>query len=89
MSQFVLDKFARFAREVWHINDEDMTKEQLAKAGIDALAQFIKEVGMVTRLRDLNATEEMLPLIANSTVLMGGYKQMTPQEILEILKKAY
>ena len=89
VSQFGLDKFARFAREVWHINDEDMTKEQLAKAGIDALAQFIKEVGMVTRLRDLNATEEMLPLIANSTVLMGGYKQMTPQEILEILKKAY
>ena len=89
VSQFGLDKFARFAREVWHINDEDMTKEQLAKAGIDALAQFIKEAGMVTRLRDLNATEEMLPLIANSTVLMGGYKQMTPQEILEILKKAY
>ena len=89
VSQFGFDKFARFAREVWYINEEGMTKEQLAKAGIDALAHFIKEAGMVTRLRDLNATEEMLPLIANSTVLMGGYKQMTPQEILEILKKAY
>lgn len=44
---------------------------------------------MVTRLHELNATEEMLPLIANSTVLMGGYKQMTPAEILEILKAAY
>jgi len=89
VSKFGLDKFARFAREVWHINEEGMTKEQLAKAGIDALEQFVKESGMVTRLRDLNATEEMLPLIANSTLLMGGYKQMTPQEILEILKQAY
>lgn len=89
VSKFGLDKFARFAREVWHINQEGMTKDQLAKAGIDALEQFVKESGMVTRLRDLNATEEMLPLIANSTLLMGGYKQMTPQEILEILRQAY
>lgn len=89
VSKFGLDKFARFAREVWHINEEGMTKDQLAKAGIDALEQFVKESGMVTRLRDLNATEEMLPLIANSTLLMGGYKQMTPQEILEILRQAY
>lgn len=89
VSKFGLDKFVRFAREVWHINEEGMTKDQLAKAGIDALEQFVKESGMVTRLRDLNATEEMLPLIANSTLLMGGYKQMTPQEILEILRQAY
>jgi alcohol dehydrogenase YqhD (iron-dependent ADH family) len=87
--QFGIDKFARFAREVWHISAEGKTKEQLAHAGIDALEQFVKESGMVTRLRDLDATEEMLPLIANSTVLMGGYKQMTPAEILEVLKAAY
>ncbi len=87
--QFGLDKFARFAREVWHVSEEGKTKEQMAHAGIDALEQFVKEAGMVTRLRELNATEDMLPLIANSTVLMGGYKQMTPEEILAILKAAY
>jgi alcohol dehydrogenase YqhD (iron-dependent ADH family) len=87
--QFGLDKFARYAREVWHISEEGKTKEQLAHAGIDALEQFIKENGMATRLRDLNATEEMLPLIANSTVLIGGYKKMTKEEILQILKEAY
>jgi len=87
--QFGLDKFARYAREVWHISEEGKTKEQLAHAGIDALEQFIKENGMATRLRDLNATEKMLPLIANSTVLIGGYKKMTKEEILQILKEAY
>jgi hypothetical protein len=44
---------------------------------------------MVTRLRDLDAIEEMLPLIANSTVLLGGYKKMTKDEILQVLKEAY
>ena len=87
--QFGLDKFARFAREVWHISEEGKSKEQLAAAGIDALEQFIRENGIVTRLRDLQATEEMLPLIANSTVLLGGYKKMTKEEILQILKEAY
>ena len=39
---------------------------------------------------ELGATEEMLPLIANSTVLLpGGYKALTAEEILEILKAAY
>ena len=87
--QFGLDKFARFAREVWHISEEGKSKEQLAAAGIDALEQFIRENGIVTRLRDLQATEEMLPLIANSTVLLGGYKKMTKEEILQVLKEAY
>jgi butanol dehydrogenase len=87
--QFGLDKFARFAREVWHIDGTGMTQQQLALAGIDALESFAKECGMVTRLRDLNATEEMLPLIANSTVLTGGYKQMTAAEVLQVLKAAY
>ena len=84
-----MHKFARFAREVWHISGEGKTQEQLAIAGIDALENFIKESGMVTRLRDLNATPEMLPLIAKSTVLIGGYKQLTSDEVLEILKQAY
>jgi len=43
----------------------------------------------VTSLKELGATEEMLPLIANSTVLLGGYKVLTAEEVLEILKTAY
>lgn len=87
--RFGIDKFVRYAREVWHISEKDKTKEQIALAGIDALEAFTKECGMVTRLRELNATQEMLPLIANSTILMGGYKTLTPEEILDILKAAY
>ena len=41
-------------------------------------------------LREIGATEEMLPLIANSTTLCdGGYKKLTSDEVLEILKACY
>lgn len=87
--KFGLDKFVRFATQVWGISEEDKTKEEVALAGIDALEAFCKESGIVLNLKELGATEEMLPLIANSTVILGAYKKLTSEEILEILKTAY
>ena len=84
-----LDKFVRFAKEVWHVSPEGKTKDEIAKEGLVALESFIKECGMVTSLRDLGATKEMLPLIANSTVLGGGYKKLTAEDILTILESCY
>ncbi len=34
-------------------------------------------------------TEEMLPAIAESTVILGAYKKLTSDDILNILKVAY
>jgi len=87
--QFGLDKFVRFAKEVWGVDITGKTKEAAALEGIEAMESFIKECGIVTSLKDLGATEEMLPLIANSTVLLGGYKVLTAEEVLEILNSAY
>lgn len=84
-----LDKFVRFAKNVWGIDETGKTKDEVALAGIDALEGFIKECGIVSNIKELGATEEMLPQIANSTVILGGYKKLTPEEILEILKTAY
>ena len=88
--QFGLDKFVRFAQKVWQVDAEGKDKTQIALAGIDKLSEFIKELGMPTTLRELGATEEMLPLIANSTTVLGsGYKKLSAGEILGILKKAF
>lgn len=87
--QFGLDKFVRFAKQVWGVDETGKTKQDVALEGIDAMETFVKECGIVTSLKELGATEEMLPLIANSTVLLGGYKVLTAEEILEILKTAY
>lgn len=87
--KYGLDKFVRFAKRVWGIDTAGMTKEAAALAGIDRLADFIGTLGIPTTLREVGATEEMLPLIAKSTIPGGGYKQLGADEILEILKQCY
>ncbi|HPR18244.1 MAG TPA: iron-containing alcohol dehydrogenase [Candidatus Cloacimonadota bacterium] len=87
--KYGLDRFVRFATQVWGISEEGKTKDELALAGIDALENFAKESGIVTNLKELGATEKMLPLIANSTVILGAYKKLTTEEILTILQTAY
>ena len=84
-----IDKFVRFAKNVWGINTVGMTKEQAALAGIESLSDFIETLGLPRTLRELGATKEMLPKIADSTVLGGGYKILTSEDVLNILKEAF
>lgn len=87
--KYGLDKFVRYAENVWGVDATGKTKEEVALQGIDKLAEFIKEMGIPTTLRELGATEEMLPLIAKTTVKGGGYKQMDESDILTVLKACY
>ena len=87
--KYGLDKFVRFAHEVWNVSEEGKTKDEIALEGIVCLETFIKECGMATTLRELGAEKEMLPLIAESTVLGGGYKKLTAEEVLNILEACY
>lgn len=84
-----LDKFVRFAKNVWEINTDGKSREEAAELGIEKLAEFIKELRLPTTLRELGATEEMLPFIADSTIVGGGYKQMNAEDILQVLKNCY
>lgn len=89
VAPYGIDKFVRFAKNVWEVNTDTVSKEDAANAGIEKLAEFIKELKLPTTLRELGTTEEMLPLIANSTVPGGGYKQMDAEDILKVLKNCY
>lgn len=87
--KYGLDKFVRYAENVWGVDATGKTKEEVALQGIDKLAEFIEEMGIPTTLRELGATEEMLPLIAKTTVKGGGYKQMDESDILTVLKECH
>lgn len=88
--KYGIDKFVRFAKKVWNVDTDNMSKDEAALAGIEKLADFIKELGLPLSLKELGATEEMLPLIVNSTIILdGGYKKLTADEILDILKAGY
>lgn len=84
-----IDKFVRFSQNVWGINTDSMTREEAAEAGIEKLGEFIKELGLPSTLKELGATEDMLPLIARSTIPGGGYKKMNSDDILKVLKECY
>ena len=83
------DKFVRFAKNVWNIPCDGMSKTDAANAGIEKLCEFITALGLPLTLRELGASEDMLPKIANSCVLGGGYKQMDENDILNVLKECY
>ncbi|EGR2695840.1 iron-containing alcohol dehydrogenase [Vibrio parahaemolyticus] len=88
--KFGLDKFVRFATQVWGVSTEGKTKEQIALEGIDALEAFTKECGIVTSLEELGATKKMLPKIAESTIIIGnGYKKLTNEDVLNILEECF
>ena len=89
VSGFGIDKFVRFAKNVWNINTDGLTKEQARDEGILKLEEFIKMLKLPLTLRELGATEDMLKPIADSTVLGGGYKQMDAEDILTVLKNCF
>lgn len=84
-------KFRRFAVNIWDVSTEGKTDDEIARAGIDALEDFILEIGLPATLRDLGMDDSYdLKVIADSCALSSGsYKQMTGEEIYEIFRECY
>ncbi len=83
-------KFARYATAVWGIDPAGKTDEETALEGIQALADFIKEIGLPTTFSEMNLSldDETISAIADSTVITGSCcKKLTPAEIEEILRE--
>lgn len=81
-------RFARFAQNVWGI-EAKANEEKTALAGIEALAAFIKEIGLPTTFAELGIPEDTdLRAVADSTVVTAGCcKKLTHDEIYDILKE--
>ncbi|HIU27664.1 MAG TPA: iron-containing alcohol dehydrogenase [Candidatus Fimisoma avicola] len=86
-----LPKFVRFAENVWGIRRKGRTDEEMARAGVEALSDFIKEIGLPSTLKELGvADRSMLKEIAYSCgISAGSYKKMTHEEILEIFNECF
>lgn len=79
-------RFARFATNVFGVAPKACDAET-ALAGVEALADFIREIGLPTSFRELGiAADTDFRSIADSTVLtVGCCKKLTRQELYEIL----
>lgn len=84
-----INKFRRYAINVWNVNPEGKTAEQIAKEGLDQMETYMKELGLAMNIKDLGVTEDMLDGIAKgSFILKGGYKILNHDEIMQILKNS-
>ncbi|MBQ6019815.1 MAG: iron-containing alcohol dehydrogenase [Clostridia bacterium] len=84
-----LQKFRRFAIGVWGVDAAGKTDEEIANAGLLAMEQWMRKLGVAMRLSELGATEDMIEGIADATIILkGGYKVLDRAEVIEILRKS-
>ena len=85
-----IEKFVRYAVNVWGVSSQGKTQEEIAPEGLAAMEEWMREIGLVMNITDLGATPAMLDGIVESTLVMtGGYKVLDKKEIREILKESY
>ena len=59
----------------------------MANEGLAAMEAWMNKIGLVMNLKDLGVTEDIIEGIADATLIMqGGYKVLTREEVVEILK---
>ncbi len=84
-----LPKFVRFAKEVWGVNADGKTDEQVANEGLEKMKEWMQTIGVSLSLSELGATEDMIEGIADATIILdGGYKVLERSEVVEILKQS-
>lgn len=82
-----LEKFKRFAVNVWNVDQSGKTDTQIAEEGLLKMEEWMKETGVLKRLSDFGVTEADTEKLADLTRAMnGGYKVLSRDEIVNIFK---
>lgn len=74
---------------VWEVSAEGKNDEEIARAGVEALAAFIKEIGLPTTLQELGVdkTVDLRKIADSCATISNGYKKMTQEEIFQIFQE--
>lgn len=84
-----LDKFKRFAVNVWDISASGKSDMEIATEGLEAMENWMKELGVAIKISDFGVTDEMIDEIADKVLIMnGGYKIPSKEEIVQILQES-
>lgn len=84
-------QFARMAEKVWEIPAEGKSLEELARAGVEALADFVKEIGLPSSFTEMGITDRsVLRKVADTCNLTAGCcKKLSREEVFEILEECW
>ena len=79
------------AEKVWEIPAEGKSEEELARAGIDALAEFIRQIGLPSTFTEMGISDKsILKKVADTCNLTAGCcKKLSREEVLEILEECW
>ena len=84
-----LEKFKRFAINVWNIDATNKDDTQIALEGLKSMENWMKELGVTMNISEFGVTNNMIEDIADKVLPMnGGYKIITKEEIIQILKES-
>ena len=84
-----LQRFVRFAQNVWGVNPDGKSETEIAEEGLKAFEAWMREIGVAMNITELGASEAMLDKLADATlILKGGYKILTRDEILAIFRES-
>lgn len=85
-----LHQFKRFAINVWNVDPSNKSEQEIALEGLDRMEAYMKELGLVLSIKNLGAIEAMIEGIADGAFCLdSGYKKLTREEVVSILKKSY
>ena len=77
-------KFILFAKEVFNINYENNSSSAII--GIQSFEQYLKRIGMPTKLTELGILKEDIPLLADMAT-DGGTRMVGPHSIKPLNKE--
>ncbi|MBQ8741106.1 MAG: iron-containing alcohol dehydrogenase [Clostridia bacterium] len=77
-----IPRFAQFARRVWDVKEPDDKKA--AEAGIEAMAQFFKSIGMPSSLNEFGIDADAIQSLTNLCTFNG---QRTIKSVIELGNK--
>lgn len=79
--QYGRPKFERFAQNVWGVKS--------AEEGLEALKNWMKEIGLPLTISELGANEAMIDDIVRTTnIFPAGYMDLKSEDVKEILKES-
>ena len=86
------ERFAQFARRVWDVDEQDDIKA--SELGIQKMADYFKEIGLETKIRDFNIPKDSLDKLAdlctfNKTRVIKNYIPLGYKEVKDIFELCY
>lgn len=81
-------KFAKFARDVWGLDCNDLSNDEMAVKGIEELKKFVQEVGLPVNFHELGKiSKDVIDKVADTTFIMDtSCNRLTRKVIVEILE---